>query len=76
MIKIGTSRLETFRQDLWHEKCDTIGFLPPMALLPDSHIKNILDNFERIKSVGDLTRYIGSFHHLSDRHAQLFELLN
>ena len=76
MIKLGTSRLEAFRQDLWHEKCDTIGFLPPMALLPDSHIKNLLDNFERIRSPGDLAGYVSKLHHLSDHYAQLFKIID
>jgi hypothetical protein len=44
------TQLEAFRQEVWDEKQDELGFLLPVALLPDSHIKNLLNNFAHLKS--------------------------
>jgi hypothetical protein len=72
MIKAGTIRLQQFRHLLWEELHDEVDFLPPLAFLPNAHIKNILDNFARIKLPADLSPYINDLHLLSDHEARLF----
>jgi hypothetical protein len=71
MMKVGTIRLQQFRHQLWEELHDEIDFLPPLAFLPDAHIKNILDNFARIKLPADLSPYINNLHLFSVREARL-----
>ncbi|KAF8798687.1 P-loop containing nucleoside triphosphate hydrolase protein [Phlegmacium glaucopus] len=75
MTKVGTIRLQQFRHLLWEELHDEVDFLPPLAFLPNAHIKNILDNFARIKLPADLSPYINDLHLLSVHEARLFSVV-
>jgi Helicase conserved C-terminal domain len=75
MVRRGTLELQMFRQQLWNEKSDEIGHLPPLTFLPDNHIKNILDNFARIQSLEDLAPYISDLHLLSGLHSRLLAVI-
>ena len=75
MVRRGMLELQAFRQQLWNEKSDEIGHLPPLTFLPDAHIKNILDNFARIQSLQDLAPYISDLHLLSGLHSWLLAII-
>lgn len=75
MERRGTKCLQDFRQQIWNEKRDQIGFLPPMAILPDSHIKTLLGNFARLKEPQDLAPYVSNLHHLDGHHDRLFSVI-
>ena len=75
MVRRGTLKLQMFCEQLWNEKSEEIGHLPPLTFLPDTHIKNILDNFARIQSLQDLTPYISDLHLLSGLHSRLFAVI-
>lgn len=75
MVKQGSTRLREFCQQLWNEKHDEIGYLPPMAFLPDPNIKNILDNFARINKTQDLVPYIHGLSLLSGLESRLFAIV-
>jgi hypothetical protein len=75
MVKHGTAQLEAFRQEIWDEKREELGFVLPVAILPDSHIKNLLDNFARLKSLEQLSPYIQSLHLLTGHDDRLFAIL-
>jgi hypothetical protein len=76
MLRQGTTGLQQFRQQLWNEKSEDIGYLPPLAFLPDAHIKNILENFARIKTLQDLSPYIHDLHLLSGLESRLFSFIS
>ena len=76
MIKVGTIRLHQFCQQLWEELHDEVDFLPPLAFLPNAHIKNILDNVACIQSPTDLSSYVNDLHLLSSHKARLFLIIN
>jgi hypothetical protein len=75
MMKQGTARLKEFRQQLWFDNLASAGYLPPVAFLPDLHIKSILDNFARIQSTENLVPYIQDLHLLSGRHSDLHNVI-
>lgn len=76
MIRQGTTRLQEFCREIWHEKRRELGFLPPVALLPDLHIKNLLDNFARLKASEDLTPYIHNLYLCSGNESRLFSIIS
>ncbi|KAF8962189.1 P-loop containing nucleoside triphosphate hydrolase protein, partial [Flammula alnicola] len=76
MTKLGTCRLQKFREEIWEELSDEIGCLPPLAILPDSSIKNILDNFARIKSTTDLFPYTHDLYLLSGYETHLYAVIS
>ena len=75
MMKVGTIRLQQFRHQLWEELHDEVDFLPPLAFLPNAHIKNILDNFARIKSLADLSPFVSGLHLLSSHEVRLYSVI-
>ncbi|THU82398.1 hypothetical protein K435DRAFT_766589 [Dendrothele bispora CBS 962.96] len=56
-------RLEKFRYKVWSESTDVfIESLPPTAVLPDTAIKSVLDNFSNIlKRKIELAPFVGEF---------------
>jgi len=75
MTDQGTERLREFRQQVWMEKWSSIGFVVPVAVLPDANIKNILDNFARIQNVEQLQPYIDGLFVLSGSENRLLALI-
>jgi hypothetical protein len=47
-----------------------------VAILTDNHIKTLLDNFGRLKTIQDLSPYINDLHFLSPHEALLFSIIS
>ncbi|KAF9524237.1 hypothetical protein CPB83DRAFT_898094 [Crepidotus variabilis] len=75
MITKGTKRLLDFRKELWNDISLDIGFASPGAILPETHIKLLLDNFARIKSLDNLSTYISGLDLLNGHEERLFTLI-
>lgn len=75
MMILGTTQLQEFRQVLWKETRRNIGHLPPMAIMPDSRIKTLLENFGRLQNIQDLSPYISDLYLLSGHDARLFSVI-
>ncbi|KAJ3768695.1 P-loop containing nucleoside triphosphate hydrolase protein [Lentinula raphanica] len=72
MQEYGQNALKRFRCRIWASyTTPRIQELPPLALLPDDKIKEILDEFAKLKTLEDVTIYVNGF--LRGHEEELFD---
>ncbi|KAJ3779944.1 hypothetical protein GGU10DRAFT_337590 [Lentinula aff. detonsa] len=74
MRTYGFKTLKAFRYKIWDASMSPqIEMLPPAALLPDSTIGSMLDQFVKLKTLEDISSYVNCF--LSGHEEELLDQL-
>lgn len=76
MRELGEQKLKCFHWNLWDCTSNiSLQYAPPSVFLPDSNIKNILDNFASIITAEDVASYVQDVHALASQYNVLFTVI-